>query len=86
MEGNTMNKTLKTVATTLAVVCIAEKLYAQKRQIDNLKARNQRLGRWNDHYYDSLWKAVKLLDGEERRKFIRNFNEEVDFIKITNNM
>ena len=81
-----MKKTIKTVATTLAVVYIAENLYAQKRQIENLKARVTRLNRWNDHYYDSVWKAVKLLDGEDRRKFVRNFNEEVDFIRITNNM
>jgi hypothetical protein len=84
MEGNTMNKTFKTVATTLTVVYIAEKLYAQKREIAHLKGRVERLDRWNDHYYNSLWKAVKLLDREERRAFIRNINEEVDFIRITN--
>ena len=81
-----MNKTFKTVVMTIAVIYTAEKLYAQKRQIENLKARFERLDRWNDHYYNSLWKAVKLLDGEERRKFVRNFNEEVDFIRITNNI
>lgn len=79
-----MNNTLKAVATTIVVIYTAEKLYAQKRQIVDLKARFERTERWNDHYYNSLWKAVKLLDREERREFIRNYNEEVVFIKITN--
>ena len=81
-----MNKTVKIVATTLVVVYAVEKLYAQKRQIANLEGRVERLNRWNDHYFDSLKKAVKLLDGEERRKFVRDFNEETDFIRIINHI
>jgi hypothetical protein len=84
MEGNTMKKTALTVAVTLAVLYAIGKDAHKQKEIDDLKGRVERLNRWNDYYHDSLRKTVNMLDREERRNVIRQFNEGVDFIRITN--
>jgi hypothetical protein len=84
MKGNTMKKTTIAVAMTIAILYVIGKDATKQKEIDDLKARNERLGRWNDHYYKSLKKTVNMLDREERRNVIRQFNEEVDFIRIVN--
>lgn len=81
-----MKKTVIAVAVTIAVLYAVGKDAKKQEEIDNLKARVERLNRWNDYYHDSLRKTVKMLDREERRQVIRQFNEGVEFIRITNHI
>jgi hypothetical protein len=70
MKGNTMKKTIITVATTLAVLFVIGKDAQKQKEIDDLKARLERTGRFSDLYFNTL----------------RKFNDEVDFIRITNHL
>jgi hypothetical protein len=86
MKGNTMKKTIITVATTLAVLFVIGKDAQKQKEIDDLKARLERTGRFSDLYFNTLKRTVRKLDGEERRETVRKFNDEVDFIRITNHL
>jgi hypothetical protein len=86
MKGNEMKKTIITVAITFAVLYVIGKDANKQKEIDDLKARLDSVGRFSDLYYDTLAKTVQKLDREERRETIRKFNEEVDFIRITKNL
>jgi hypothetical protein len=80
-----MKKTIFAVVATVAVLYVIGKDDMKQKEIDDLKARVQKLRRWNDLYYETLLDTVNKLDSEERRKTIRDFNAEVDFIRITSN-
>jgi len=76
--------TVIAVATTLAVLYVIGKDANKQKEIDDLKARLNAVGRFNDLYYDTLSDTVKKLDREDQRETVRKFNESVDFIRITN--
>jgi hypothetical protein len=85
MKGIIMKKsTVITVATTLAVLYVIGKDANKQKEIDDLKARLNAVGRFNDLYYKTLDTTVRKLDREDRRETVRKFNEEVDFIRVTN--
>jgi hypothetical protein len=76
--------TVIAVATTLAVLYVIGKDTNKQKEIDDLKARLNAVGRFSDLYYDTLSETVKKLDREDRRETVRKFNENVDFIRVTN--
>jgi len=85
MKGNTMKNLSIAIAATIAVLYVIGRDATKQKEIDELKARVERLKRWNKLYYATVKDTVPKLDREERRDVVRKFNEEFDFIKITNN-
>jgi hypothetical protein len=85
MKGIIMKKsTVIAVATTLAILFVIGKDANKQKEIDDLKARLNAVGRFSDLYYDTLSETVNKLDREDRRETVRKFNENVDFIRVTN--
>jgi hypothetical protein len=85
MKGIIMKKsTVIAVATTLAILFVIGKDANKQKEIDDLKARLNAVGRFSDLYYDTLSVTVNKLDREDRRETVRKFNENVDFIRVTN--
>jgi len=79
-----MKKTIIAVVTTMAVLYVIGKDATKQKEIDDLTARLERTKRFRDLYFETLKETVKKLDREERRETVRAFNNELDFIRITN--
>jgi hypothetical protein len=81
-----MKNIIITIFTTVAVLGVIGKIDQQKKEIKDLDARLERVGRFSDLYYQTLTDTVRKLDGEERRATVRKFNSDVDFLRIVNHM